>query len=79
MVSLQRRVAMLRRFMGVLTLAVVIAGGYFSYKIYAYIVNLEPGSLESYQSWMSTLIYLLFILSAAYVLISTYERRARES
>lgn len=75
---MQRKVMVLRRIMGVLTIAVVIAAGYFSYKVYAYIMNLEPGSLESYQSWMTALIYLLFILTTAYVLVATYERRVRE-
>lgn len=76
---MKNKAMVLRRFMGALTLAVIVAAGYFSYKVYAYIMNLEPGSLESYQGWMTMLIYLLFLLLSAYILLSTYERRrARE-
>ena len=61
--------------MGLLVLASVLAAGYLSYKVYAYIMNWEPGSLESYESWVRALIYILFVLTIAYVLVSTYERR----
>lgn len=69
------RVATLRRLMGALVLVLIPLAGYLSYRVYAYIVNWEPGSLESYQQWMTALIYILFFLTAAYILIATYERR----
>lgn len=78
MVPLRDGRVTLKRVMGALTLIIATAAVYLSYRVYAYIVNLEPGSLETYQSWMSALIYLLFILTAAYILASTYERKARE-
>ncbi len=66
----------LRRLLGLLTLVAAVLAVYFSYKVFAYIVNVEPGSLESYMSWMQALVYILFVLAAAYVLVATYRRRA---
>ena len=66
----------LRRLLGLLTLVAAVLAAYFSYKVFAYIVNVEPGSLESYMSWMQALVHILFVLVAAYVLVATYRRRA---
>jgi len=66
----------LRRLLGLLTLVSAALAAYFSYKVFAYIVGVEPGSLESYVSWMQALVYILFVLAAAYVLVATYRRRA---
>ncbi|PLJ77101.1 hypothetical protein [Infirmifilum sp. SLHALR2] len=67
-----------REVLGAVTLAVLIASAYYSYKVLAYVLNWEPGTQQMYTSYMTTLIYLLFTLTSLFLFYETLKRAAEQ-
>lgn len=64
----------LRAALGLITLIAIIIIAYFSYKTLAYILNWETPQGDVYRTYMQTLIYVLFALTAAFILCETFEK-----
>lgn len=61
--------------LGLITITVLAVSVYYSYKVFAYIMNWEQGNSQTYGNYMLILIYLLFLLTSTFLVYETLKRR----
>ncbi|QOJ78090.1 hypothetical protein IG193_04675 [Infirmifilum lucidum] len=60
--------------LGAVTIIALAISAYYAYKVFAYIMNWEAGSQQTYTSYMTILIYVLFILTSFFLIYETLRR-----
>ncbi len=60
--------------LGAFTIIALVLSAYYAYKVFAYIMNWEAGSQQTYTSYMTILIYILFILTSLFLVYETLRR-----
>ncbi|MGB9708733.1 MAG: hypothetical protein ACP5II_03930 [Infirmifilum sp.] len=71
----QKQLRYFRQILGLITIVVLVISAYYSYKVFAYIMNWETGSSQTYSEYMRYLIYMLFLLTSAFIFYETFRRR----
>jgi len=66
-----------KQVLGLFTIVLGALGFYKVYQILLYILNLQPGTLETYSSNVSQLIYIVFILAMAFVVYDRLEAQLK--
>lgn len=67
-----------RQILGLITIVLGALGFYKVYQITLYILNLQPGTLETYSSNVSHLIYIVFVLAIAFVVYDRLEAQLKK-
>ncbi len=68
-----------RQVLGVINIVLGAWGFYEAYQITLYILNLAPGSLETYSRHVSTLLYIIFVLAISFVIYDRLEAHVKKS